>query len=52
MKKIEAIIRHYKLEEVKNGLNEIGIEPMSQHAHVVGRVRVANRVRLEAADDR
>ena len=29
MKKIEAIIRHYKLEEVKNGLNEIGIQGMT-----------------------
>lgn len=29
MKKIEAIIRHYKLEEVKNGLNDIGIQGMT-----------------------
>jgi len=29
MKKIEAIIRHYKLEEVKNGLSEIGIQGMT-----------------------
>ena len=29
MKKIEAIIRHYKLEEAKNGLNEIGIQGMT-----------------------
>jgi nitrogen regulatory protein P-II 1 len=29
MKKIEAIIRHYKLEEVKNGLAEIGIQGMT-----------------------
>jgi nitrogen regulatory protein P-II 1 len=29
MKKIEAIIRPFKLEEVKNALNEIGIKGMS-----------------------
>lgn len=29
MKKIEAIIRHYKLEEVKNALTEIGIQGMT-----------------------
>jgi nitrogen regulatory protein P-II 1 len=29
MKKIEAIVRHYKLEEVKNGLTEIGIQGMT-----------------------
>ena len=29
MKKIEAIIRHFKLEEVKDGLNSIGIEGMT-----------------------
>ena len=29
MKKIEAIIRHYKLEEVKNGLSELGIQGMT-----------------------
>lgn len=29
MKKIEAVIRHFKLEEVKDGLNEIGIEGMT-----------------------
>lgn len=29
MKKIEAIIRHYKLEEVKNGLSQIGIQGMT-----------------------
>lgn len=29
MKKIEAIIRHYKLEEVKNGLSEVGIQGMT-----------------------
>lgn len=29
MRKIEAIIRHYKLEEVKNGLAEIGIQGMT-----------------------
>lgn len=29
MKKIEAIIRHYKLEEVKNGLSSVGIQGMT-----------------------
>ncbi len=29
MKKVEAIIRHYKLEEVKNGLSGIGIQGMT-----------------------
>ena len=29
MKKIEAIIRHYKLEEVKDALTEIGIQGMT-----------------------
>ncbi len=29
MKKIEAIIRHYKLEEVKNALTEQGIQGMT-----------------------
>jgi len=29
MKKIEAIIRHYKLEEVKNALTETGIQGMT-----------------------
>lgn len=29
MQKIEAIIRHYKLEEVKNGLAELGIQGMT-----------------------
>ena len=29
MKKVEAIIRHFKLEEVKDGLTEIGIEGMT-----------------------
>ncbi|WP_417378813.1 P-II family nitrogen regulator [Gimesia sp.] len=29
MKKIEAIIRHYKLEEVKNAISEIGISGMT-----------------------
>lgn len=29
MKKIEAIIRHFKLEEVKDGLNSIGVEGMT-----------------------
>ena len=29
MKKIEAIVRHYKLEEVKNALTEAGIQGMT-----------------------
>ncbi|GAB4136777.1 MAG: P-II family nitrogen regulator [Planctomycetaceae bacterium] len=29
MKKVEAIIRHYKLEEVKNALTEAGIQGMT-----------------------
>lgn len=29
MKKVEAIIKPFKLEEVKNGLSEIGIEGMT-----------------------
>ena len=29
MKKIEAIIRHFKLEEVKDALNGIGVEGMT-----------------------
>ncbi len=29
MKKIEAIIRHYKLEDVKNSLTEAGIQGMT-----------------------
>lgn len=29
MKKIEAIVRHFKLEEVKDGLTEIGIQGMT-----------------------
>lgn len=29
MKKIEAIIRHFKLEDVKNALNEAGIDGMT-----------------------
>ena len=29
MKKIEAILRHFKLEEVKDALNEIGIKGMT-----------------------
>jgi nitrogen regulatory protein P-II 1 len=29
MKKIEAIIRHFKLEEVKDGLSSIGVEGMT-----------------------
>ncbi len=29
MKKLQAIIRHYKLEEVKNAISEIGISGMT-----------------------
>jgi nitrogen regulatory protein P-II 1 len=29
MKKIEAIIRHFKLEDVKNALHELGIQGMT-----------------------
>jgi len=29
MRKVEAIIRHYKLEEVKNALTEIGVRGMT-----------------------
>jgi nitrogen regulatory protein P-II 1 len=29
MKKIEAIVRHFKLEDVKNGLNEQGVQGMT-----------------------
>lgn len=29
MKKIEAIVRHFKLEDVKNALSEIGIQGMT-----------------------
>ena len=29
MKKIEAILRHFKLEEVKDSLNEVGIKGMT-----------------------
>jgi nitrogen regulatory protein P-II 1 len=29
MKKIEAIIRHFKLEEVKDALNEVGVKGMT-----------------------
>jgi nitrogen regulatory protein P-II 1 len=29
MKKIEAIIRHFKLEEVKDGISSIGVEGMT-----------------------
>lgn len=29
MKKVEAIIRHFKLEEVKDGLSSIGVEGMT-----------------------
>ena len=29
MKKIEAIVRHFKLEEVKNALAEVGIQGMT-----------------------
>ena len=34
MKKIEAIVRHFKLEDVKNALTEIGIQGMT-----IGEVR-------------
>jgi nitrogen regulatory protein P-II 1 len=29
MKKIEAIIKHFKMEDVKNALEELGIEGMT-----------------------
>ena len=29
MKKIEAIIRHFKLEDVKNALHEVGVQGMT-----------------------
>lgn len=29
MKKIEAIVRHYKLEEVKNALTKVGVQGMT-----------------------
>ena len=29
MKKIEAIIRHFKLEDIKNALNDIGVAGMT-----------------------
>jgi len=29
MKKIEAIVKHFKMEEVKNALEELGIEAMT-----------------------
>jgi nitrogen regulatory protein P-II 1 len=29
MKKVEAIVRHFKLEDVKNGLTELGIHGMT-----------------------
>lgn len=29
MKKVEAIIRHFKLEDIKNGLNDIGVAGMT-----------------------
>ncbi len=29
MKKIEAVIRHYKLEDVKNALTQAGIQGMT-----------------------
>ena len=29
MKKVEAILRHFKLEEVKDALNEIGVKGMT-----------------------
>ena len=33
MKKIEAIIRHFKLEEVKDALNAVGVKEIGR-AHV------------------
>ncbi|HEY1066139.1 MAG TPA: P-II family nitrogen regulator [Pirellulales bacterium] len=29
MKKIEAIVRHFKLEEIKNALHEVGVQGMT-----------------------
>jgi len=29
MKKIEAVVRHFKLEDVKNALNEVGVSGMT-----------------------
>ena len=29
MKKIEAVIRHFKLEDVKNALSELGVHGMT-----------------------
>ena len=29
MKKVEAIVRHYKLEDIKNALNQAGIQGMT-----------------------
>jgi nitrogen regulatory protein P-II 1 len=29
VKKIEAIVRHFKLEEVKNALNQVGVQGMT-----------------------
>ncbi len=29
MKKIEAIVRHFKLEDIKNALNEVGVHGMT-----------------------
>ena len=29
MKKIEAVVRHFKLEEVKNALNQLGVQGMT-----------------------
>jgi nitrogen regulatory protein P-II 1 len=29
MKKIEAVVRHFKLEEVKNALNQVGVQGMT-----------------------
>ena len=41
MKKIEAIIRHFKLEEVKDALTEIGVQGMT--VSEVRRIRPAER---------
>ncbi len=34
MKKVEAIIRHFKLEDVKNALSEQGIQGMTDHMRI------------------
>ena len=47
MKKIEAILRHFKLEEVKDALNEIGVKGMT-----VTEVRGFGRQRGHTETDR